>query len=306
MRLRISAADVDGRTRLLELPDGRRLAYCEWGEPTGEPVVHCHGMPGSRLELHAPEEVYRKLGIRLITIDRPGYGLSDPSPERTLLDWPADVEALADTLGLDRFGMMGLSGGGPFALSCAHRLGTRLTGVAVAGSLGPLDRPGALAEMKALNRLGLWSARHLPWALDRAYRLLRFVLKRSPERFVLAFANDKPRADRELIADPGVLETIEGMLLEAVRNGVLGAVQEVALLAGPWGFQPSEISVPVSLWHGDRDDTAPLLHGLTLAREIPGARLQVCPGEGHMVLWTHLPEVLAAATGRPLPSLLAA
>lgn len=301
MRLRISRSDAgSGRSNGLRLADGRNLEYAEWGDPGGVPVIHMHGLPGSRLETHAPDAVYRRLGVRLITVDRPGYGLSDPKPGRTLQDWPADLGALADHLELERFGLTALSGGGPFALAAAARLPDRLTGVALAGCLAPLDHPGALAGMRWLNRLGLLLAAHAPWSLAVAYRVLRQVLDRSPDFFLAWMTGDKPPPDRGLIEQPAIHEALEIMLQEAVRKGVLGAVQEVRLIALPWGFDLADVRVPVHLWHGVLDDTAPIAQADYLAAHLPLAELHRCPGEAHMVMWPHLVEILSAASGRAL------
>lgn len=286
------------RSGQVRLADGRSLAFAEWGDPGGAPVIHFHGVPGSRLELHAPAEVYTQLGIRLITVDRPGCGSSSRQPGRALLDWPEDVAALADDLGLGRFGICALSGGGPFALACAYRLADRLTGVAIAGCMGELRTPGALAGIKRLNRLGLWLARHADWMLDATYEVLRVLLDRAPDLFLSLMTRGKPESDLRLLRVPSVHRQVEAMLAQAVRGGVLGAVQEARLLALPWGFPVEKIRVPVHLWHGDRDDTAPLAHARALAAVIPNAELTVCPGEGHMVMWTHVADMMAVAAGQ--------
>src|SRR4051794_20731127 len=123
--------------RQLRLSDGRRLAYCEYGSPAGKPVLYFHGWPGSRLEAKLADPVAKKFNAKIIAIDRPGFGMSDFKPNRTLLDWPLDVCELADALGLDRFAVVGVSGGGPYALACARRIPERLTSVAVICGVGP-------------------------------------------------------------------------------------------------------------------------------------------------------------------------
>src|SRR5689334_6768677 len=116
---------------MLRLRDGRRLAYNEWGDPRGKPVLYFHGLHSSRLALYRDADFFAAHGIRFITTDRPGVGQSDPQPHRTLLDWPADVIQLADALGLDRFAILAITGGGPYALACAYAIPARLTGVAI-------------------------------------------------------------------------------------------------------------------------------------------------------------------------------
>lgn len=301
MRLRIARENIEPeRSHTITLRDGRRLGYAEWGDPTGVAVVHFHGMPGSRLETHASNTEYADLGVHLVTVDRPGYGLSDRSPRRRLLDWPEDVLELTDALGIERFGLTALSGGGPFALALARRYPERLLGVAIAGCLAPLDGAWAYRGIKRLDRFGLVLARRAPWALTVGYRALRVLLDRSPDVFLMAMTHDKPDADQLWLHQPEVRTRLEAMLVEAVRGGVLGAVQEVGLLARPWGFRLEDIAIPVDLYHGDRDDTAPLAHARYLAEAIPRARLHVCPGEGHMVMWSHVGAMLSAATGRDL------
>lgn len=301
MRLRLIAENLGAvRSGDVALPDGRRLAYAEWGAPDGFPVVHLHGMPGSRLETHAPAGLYALLGVRFITVDRPGYGASDPQRERSIGSWADDVETLADRLRLRRFGLTAISGGGPFALACASRLGDRLTSVALAGSIAPLDGPGSRAGMKWLNRTGLWLALHFPRGLEAAYRSLRVALDVAPDWFLAGMTAGKPDGDRALLARADVHGQVRAMLLEAVRGGVLGAVQEVRLIGRPWDFDPAGIRVPVHLWHGTLDDTAPIEQTRALAARIPNARLVECEGEGHMVMWTHLPEILGAVLPRAL------
>jgi len=282
---------------VIQLPGGRRLAIAEWGDPDGRPVLHMHGLPGSRLEIHAEPDFYQRAGVRLITVDRPGYGLSDPHPAGTLLSWAADVEVLADRLRLGRFGLTAMSGGGPFALATAYRLGERLTGVALAGSIGPLDAPGAWQGIKLVNRLGLWSAAHFSLGVRLAYASMRLLLRVDPERFLDEMALGRPAGDRRLLATPALRRREELMLLEAGRSGVRGAVHEIGLLVRPWGFPLDRIQARVELFHGGDDDTAPLRHAQRLAETIPRSRLHVCVGEGHMVMWTHLGEILEAATG---------
>jgi pimeloyl-ACP methyl ester carboxylesterase len=169
---------TDHQGRVLTLPDGRNLGYAEFGDPNGAPCLYFHFTPGSRLEPVALFSGTRRTwlqGIRLIGVDRPGFGLSDPQPGRTLLDWPDDITALADHLGIERFAVLGASGGGGYALACAYALPQRLTAALVVSGLGPLDRPDAKAGMAWMNRLlyGLSGRaplllQALSWAMFRA------------------------------------------------------------------------------------------------------------------------------------------
>ncbi|HUY73007.1 MAG TPA: alpha/beta hydrolase [Candidatus Dormibacteraeota bacterium] len=284
-------------TGTVRLSDGRRLAYTERGDPSGVPVIHHHGMPGSRLEHEAESEFYRSLGVRVITPDRPGYGLSDALAHARLLDWPRDVLELADILGLERFGVTALSGGGIYALACAAAIPERIIEVAVTGCPAPMQRPGAMSGMRLATRVGVWLGASAPWVLGLGATAVAKVVKRYP-RFVVAQANrDKPPADLRWLSMPSVMGGAAESLQEALRFGASGYVRDICALARPWGFPLDHIRVPVRLWHGDLDTVIPLRHGEYLASVIPGSVLQVCPGEAHMLLWNHLAEVLLRAAG---------
>jgi len=282
---------------LMTLSDGRRLAYTERGDLDGVPLIHHHGMPGSRLDHEADDEFYRSLGVRVITPDRPGYGLSAAQPHRRLLDWPADVIELAEHLGLRRFGVTALSGGGMYALACAHEIPERLIGVVVTGCPAPMQRPGALDGMRFVTRAGVWLGSKAPRLLEAGAMALAGLVRRHPGFFVDHANRDKPPADMRWLSMPDVRVGAAATLREALRPGAWGYVQDLRVLALPWGFALEDIRVPVQLWHGDLDTVIPLHHGEFLASVIPRATLRVCPGEGHMLLWNHLAEILLAAAG---------
>lgn len=152
-------------SQTLRLEGGRTLGCAEWGDTSGLPLLRFHGSSSSRLE--RPVQPEALAGVRLVTIDRPGHGLSDFQPKRTLLDWPEDVAALATHLGIERFAVSGWSAGGPYALACAYRTPQRLTAVGLISSVGPHDRPAATEGMDRFNRMTLAVTRRLPWAVNR-------------------------------------------------------------------------------------------------------------------------------------------
>jgi pimeloyl-ACP methyl ester carboxylesterase len=284
-------------THTVRLSDGRRLAYAEWGDPEGIPIIHQHGMPGSRLDHEADLEFYRSLGVRVITPDRPGYGLSDPLPRGRLVDWPADVVELADVLGIARFGITALSGGGIYALACAAAIPERLTDVVVTGCPAPMDRAGAGDGMRLMTRAGVLLAGRTPWLVEGVVGILAGVIRRYPDFFVENSNRDKPAADRRWMSIRSVKAGAASTLREAFRNGAQGYVHDLRMLSGPWGFDPANVRVPVQLWHGDEDTVIPLHHSQYLASVMPGATLRVCHGEAHMLMWNHLAEILMAAAG---------
>ncbi|HVD02030.1 MAG TPA: alpha/beta hydrolase [Candidatus Dormibacteraeota bacterium] len=292
----MEASILEPRSAVIQLSSGRLLSYAEWGRSGGRPVIHMHGMPGSRIERQAEPELYGRLGIRMITPDRPGYGNSDVH-SGTLLDWAADVEELADRLELPSFGITALSGGGIYALACAARFPERLTGVVVTGCPSPLVGPHALRKMSYLNRLGIRVTQRAPIVLELGATLLSGVLRRYPQFFLSQINRDKVRPDRELLASPAVRTAVVATLREAISHGTWGYVDDIRLLGAPWGFDPASIQVPVQFWHGDIDSVIPVHHAFLLAERIPHSTLHLVPGEGHMLLWSHLEEVLTEAIG---------
>ena len=254
-------------------------------------------MPGSRLESHITEFAYGQLGVRIITPDRPGYGLSDPAPRRSLMGWAADVHELVNAMGVGRFGLTSASGGGIYALAVAAAMPERLTGVALASSPGPMDVPGAREHLGLPTSVGLFVADYWRPVFDGVANAMVRVFRRYPKFFLEQTNRGKPRADRTWMATSWVRACAAEEISEGLRGGVKGYVDDIALLARPWPFRPSSIRVPVDIWHGDEDSVIPLRHGIYLSETIPGARLHVCHGEAHMVIFGHLPEMMIAATG---------
>jgi pimeloyl-ACP methyl ester carboxylesterase len=143
------------REGTIDLHDGRGLGYREYGEATGTPIVYLHGMPGSRLDPVALDEEYRSLCLRLVAIERPGYGLSTARRTWGLLDWPADVAAVADRLALERFAVLGYSAGGKYAAACAYALPARVTGAAIVSGVGPPSTPRFRDGLGRTDRLSM-------------------------------------------------------------------------------------------------------------------------------------------------------
>jgi pimeloyl-ACP methyl ester carboxylesterase len=300
---RPTEAGVDRRDDMREatvaLPDGRRLGYAEHGDPTGIPIVQCHGVPGGRA-LTFGDDVLAASGARVISVERPGFGLSDPRPGRVLLDVAPDVAALADALGLDRFAVYGASMGAPNALACAYALPDRVTVVGIACGLGPVfDEPRfdpvVPPEWQALlpiARDDLSVARDLvrsfvtpmaeAWAAD-------------PDGFLDTFIDDAAELDRAgLVAHR---EMWAALLDATYRRGPDTATEEIIASVGPWGFAPADVCVPVHLWHGDRDEAAPVAVARFVADQLPDVRLTVYEGEGHYLDESHHVDWLTTLVG---------
>jgi pimeloyl-ACP methyl ester carboxylesterase len=264
------------------------LCYQVTGDPDAPPVFYFHGWPASRLEAGLVDD----LPVRLIAIDRPGYGMSAPCPGRRLLDWPADVAAVADHLGINEFRVVGVSGGAPYALACAHAL-PRVRALALVSPLPPLaaaDAPPEETLAPGLRKLALLG-RHwrIAFILMAAVRLgTRFGLF-DPRKVLDGASTEKDRA----CLTPGLRDALIAAWREGLRQGVAGAASDARIYAAPWGFDLAAITVPVTIWHGSADIVVPA-ETLVAYAELPAERI-VLPGEGHYSLaLARSAEVIAA------------
>lgn len=284
----------------ISLPDGRKLAYAEYGDPQGRPVCFCQGTPSSRL-MRPDEERTRAACARVFVADRPGFGKSDPQPGRSLLDWPNDVACLADALGADRFPVVGTSGGGPYAAACAYRMPERVTALALVGSAGPPFVVGNLEGGAQERKAGFALARRAPWLLALIMRFFRNP-GRNPERFLDQYSPEFPEVDRKIQSRPEVRAMFLASYRESARQGVRAFADEVALVSRPWGFSLADIGVPAYVWHGGLDVSMPIAMGRYLASTIPGCRATFLPKAGHLLIFDYWPEILSALLedGRPV------
>ncbi len=278
----------------LRLRDGRLLGYAEYGDPQGEPLLYFHGHPGSRLEAQLGDAVAARQGVRVIALDRPGYGRSDFQPGRSLLDWPDDVAEAADILDIDRFAVLGGSGGGPYAAACAFKIPERLTGAAIVSGTGPFDAPRATEGMRWQNRVGFGLAGRLPWVARLAMWSMGRQVRRSPERAVEAVGRAMAEPDRAVLSRPEVKQAFTEIIAEAFRAGSRGAAWDMVLLARPWGFRLQDIAMEVHLWQGEEDVLVPVAMGRYQAATLPNCRATFFPREGHLLVVDHLEEIQGA------------
>lgn len=276
------------------LPDGRRMAFQEFGKDNGRPVFYCHGFPASRLEAGLVATVAEKLNLRLIAPDRPGYGFSDPRPGHALADWADDLAFLADRSGCRRFGILGVSGGAPYALAAARRLFRRVEKVVLACPLGPLDDCGALREFPRPGRFFLSLAKSARPLLKGLVALVSLLVRIGrPDLVFRLLAAAPPPADRKVLENPRIRKQFEAIVTEAFRQGSAAVYDELIRYTAPWGFDPGEIRLPVDLWHGAADRTVPVGTGRFLAACLPDCRLRILPEEGHFSLpLDHAEEIL--------------
>jgi len=276
------------------------LAFYEFGDPAGQPVLYQPGSPESGLAGGCYDAAAKRAGVRWVSIDRPGFGRSDPAPRRTLRDWADDVGALADHLHLDRFVVVGESGGGPHALAVSRWLAPRVERTLLLAAMGPFDDPRVLEGMNPINMVLVRVGRIAP-PLIRALVVPFGLLARHEDRFpglVARLEASSPEPDRLATEDQEyALRKAAGP--DAFRQGSGPAAHELALFARPWGFTLDEVTTPVELWHGRLDVNVPFTVAETMAAGLPDATLHEDPAAAHLVGFVHREEVMAAVTAHP-------
>ncbi len=264
------------------LPDGRELAYQEWGDATGYPAFYFHGTPSSRLEGAFVDDAAKRNGFRLIAVDRPGFGRSTFQPGRRFGDWPADVCELADALGLDEFGVVGHSGAGPHLFACGALIPpARLRFIGAFAPWGPLATPEIVRALNSADRVYRRLARLGAWPFHAAFVPLGWCAKYSPGLFCRLLTASVPEPERRQLRDELFLQHFRASQLEAFRQGGRGGAYESFLDYRPWTFGVEEIAVPTHIWQGDRDSFIPRAMGYYFERTIPNVDLHWSQGKDH-------------------------
>jgi pimeloyl-ACP methyl ester carboxylesterase len=280
-------------------PDGRRLSVESLGDPDGKPVFMLHGTPGGRNGPRPRGIVLYRLGIRLISYDRPGYPGSDRHPERTVATAAENVSAIADYFGIDRFSVVGRSGGAPHALACAALLPDRVISAAALGSLAPYEA----YEADGLDwNAGMTKSNVAAYGYAKDNRdALRAMLEKQAERvckgsegLLSALWSEMDDDDKQVVDDIGIRRIIADIHVEALSNNTVdGWVDDVIALRRPWGFDPAKITVPVKLWGGQDDVFSPVGHTYWLAQQINGAEVEIEDGKAHFGTVKILPRILS-------------
>ena len=280
-------------TNLITLPDGRRLSYAEFGKPDGYPVIHFHGGGGSRLEpLLLGDELISQFGIRLIAPDRPGFGQSDFQPNRDFSDYPKDVIFLANTLGLDKFSVLGISSGGGYVSACAAKIPHRLINAVIVSGMWYVD---SFAGLPMLTRC--------LYALAKTFPLLyRVVLKLSlpfyqgdPAKVLAALKKQAPAADYAVLKAQNRIVPFCKSTIEAMRQDAKGPAWDFQLYLRPWDFRIEEIQIPLNFFHGEQDKTVTIALAKRYINRLPTAKLGTYPDEGHISIVVNQFETIVQA-----------
>jgi pimeloyl-ACP methyl ester carboxylesterase len=273
--------ELDHRERLcIALPDGRRVGYAEYGDTSGSPVLFCHGFPGTRLEARHADAFGAALGLRLLAVDRPGIGFTDPVPMDAVGDWALEAARVADALGVGSFAVLGVSGGAPYSLACAALMPDRVTSLHVVGGLGPLP-DGVRRQLPAPHRLLAAACVRWPRGFGRIARRLIASIVAHPEFYLRVSESVLPPADAAMLEGSAVPRSLTANFAEAVRSGEAGVARELELFGRDWGFALEEIDCPVVVWHGEADVVVPLSVARHIVSRIERARAVFLPREGH-------------------------
>ncbi len=280
----------------LLLDDGRTLAYNEYGTKKGFPVIGLHGTPGSRVWFKNNDPISKTLGIRLITVDRPGYGLSSPKPNRTINDFNEDINALIDHLNIVNHSIFGVSGGGAYALAYAAAQYPNLYKTGIVASIFEFKNGKIPKDMCKPNRIGFFLARYLPWLLSYTYKQQRKLMYRNPEIYIKSAQKNSgflAPSDQELLQNKDIVEANLEQFKEAFRVNTNEVSRELKLLASPWHINLKNILSEVDVWHGEEDTLSPISGLKNFVANIPRINTNYIKGKGHFLdednfLWNNI------------------
>lgn len=277
--------------------DGRALAYAQTGDPDGAPIFYLHGLPGSRSDVERAfgAEVLAGSGIRVIGIDRPGFGASEFQQGRRFQDFPADVASVADHLGIERFGVLGYSAGGPYVVACAHAVPERMTFAGIVSGVGLAEMAQFRDGMGQTDAIMTRLARFAPPLARLAISAATRQATRSPEKFSRTFDKELSPPDLEIHRDTATRQAIREIFLESTRQGPAGVVHDYAIWARPSGLPLEQVGFPIRVWQGDTDAIVPMHHAEYVVGRLQNAELTVMPGVGHLHTADRWREFFAAA-----------
>lgn len=264
--------------------DDRQIGFAEFGDPQGRAVFWLHGTPGARRQIPTEARLYAERNhIRLIGVDRPGIGSSTPHQYKSVRAFADDLHRIADTLGIDKMAVIGLSGGGPYTLACAAEMPDRVIAAGVLGGVAPMVGPDAISSPLMLMGAAMapvLQVAGLPIRLAATglVRLIRPVA--SPALEMYAWMS--PEGDRRMLGRPEFKAMFLDDLLNGSRKQVAAPFYDIVVFERDWGFRLDDVTVPVRWWHGDHDHIVPFAHGRHVVSRLPDAQLTELPYESHL------------------------
>jgi pimeloyl-ACP methyl ester carboxylesterase len=286
---------MKGEGQIFRRQNGAAVAFSEYGDPQGAPIFFCHGWPSSRTMAELTDASARNLRLRIISPDRPGIRDSKFDPNRTLLDWPPLLRELAAHLRIDKFRILAISGGAPYAYAAAWMIPDRVEAIAVVSGAPPIaeleDRGGLLTLYNRL--LALRQSR--PGLLRALFHIARpFASLKVPIRIRPLLLRILQPCDANVLRDTQSFEACFESARQAWRSSAAGVMIDADIYARPWGFPLEEVRVPVRLWHGRKDRTFSFRLAEEIARRLPNCELHLVEGAGHYSLpIRHTHEILS-------------
>jgi len=288
---------TDLLTQTMTLDDGRILGYAQSGDANGIPLFLLHGLNSSRLEVCIAEKAMSKAGIRCIGIDRPGIGLSSFQKNRTVLDFVDDVEALAEHLNIEKFLLIGVSAGTPYALACSYKIPHKIIACGIISGVAPVFTFG-VKEMGKESRAFISLAQKVPWLIKYVFWFLHGRLSQNSEKedlFLQSIMFALDDVDKNLIENSSAKRVLLNTCREGYKQGSKGVADDGILVFGkPWGFELGEIDLtPIYFWHGEKDKGIPLSMAKLMVPKLVGATLKTYPEEGHLsIIFNEMDEIL--------------
>ncbi len=271
---------------VITLSDGRQLAYAEWGDPSGFPVIGLHGTPGSRIWFMDDDETAQSLGIRLITVDRPGYGGSDPKKGRGIADFSDDLLELVEQLKLTELSIFGVSGGGPFALAAGINRNLPLHKIGLVASMSELKNGKPPKDMCRPNRWAIAMSKYVPWLLRFNFSQQKKWMEKKPDLYMQSTRNNVGHlcpSDQEILRQNEAKQTLLLQMKEALAQGPGEPVHELRLLSRKWDFGLEGIMIPVHIWHGTDDTLSPVTGIEHMIPSIRNNTTYFIRGKGHFL-----------------------
>ncbi|MCF2874406.1 MULTISPECIES: alpha/beta fold hydrolase [unclassified Tenacibaculum] len=285
---------MDKKNQYLVLKDTRKLGFAEYGKHDGFPIIYCHGSQSSRFEMHYDLSFAVNNDLRIITIDRPGHGISDINPKGTILSFANDVKELIEYLGIDKFSVAGMSAGSPFALGIAYIFPKNTCSVAIISGFAPFVKETKKYLSKEV-RVMLNLAKSFPFLLKLMLKFQAKQVAKNPKKALYNFLKIMSKPDQEVLKNEEVMKVIESMFKEAFRNGSSGVAYEVSnILVCDWGFELSEVQIPVTFYQGGNDNNVPFEWAEFMTSKISNAELKKYPDEGHLIIFKHVKEIFTS------------
>jgi pimeloyl-ACP methyl ester carboxylesterase len=274
------------------LPDGRLLGYAEYGDPAGTPIFGLHGTPGSRFMFRLAHPVALALGVRLLAPERPGFGISTYQPGRTLASYAIDIADFADALGIRRFAVAGVSGGGPYAAACATLLPDRVTALGLISPVGPMAGAGKPRSIGKGHYFAFRVTPRVPPLLAAVFTFGRYAFLYAPNAIYGFLMRRASPSDWKILSRAEVRRNLLQGVAEGCRPGIGAGMQEMVIFSRPWDVPFQAIEAPAFLWQGMADRNVSIAASLSLAELVPNCQTRRIENAGHYWIFDNIAEVL--------------